>query len=161
MTSRQDAVDGVGIHVSVGPMLTPQNAVAMSILMRCQPAVAKVTGRRWIATVLRGISGIDRQLSALLDPSTPDAMDRMKVATAQRRVDALDKEAEAARATARRIENEALEAKTAAAEALRRLEASQVASRDADAAASRARLIVTLSEAKKMFDSPGASDGEH
>jgi hypothetical protein len=77
----------------------------------------------------------------------------MKVATAQRRADALDKEAEAARATAHRIEEEALAAKTVAAEALRRLEASRLASRAADEATSRARLIVTLGEAKETLDS--------
>ncbi len=72
--------------------------------------------------------------------------------TAQRRAGALDEEAEAARATAHRIENEALATKTIAAGVLRRLEASQLASRAADEAASRARLSLTVGETEETLD---------
>jgi hypothetical protein len=72
--------------------------------------------------------------------------------TAQRRAGALDKEAEAAHAVAHRIEKEALATKTIAAGALRRLEASQLASHAADEAACRARLSLTLGEIEETLD---------
>ena len=72
--------------------------------------------------------------------------------TAQRRACALDKEAEAAHAVAHRIEKLALATKTFAAGALRRLEASQLASRAADEAACRARLSLTLGEIEEKLD---------
>jgi hypothetical protein len=89
----------------------------------------------------------------LLDTVGCPTQDRqMKVATAQRRADALDEQAEAARATAHRIQEESLATKTVAVGALRRLGASQLASRAGDEAASRTRLIVTLGEAEEAFD---------
>jgi transcriptional regulator with XRE-family HTH domain len=95
------------------------------------------------------------QLSALLDPGTPDAVERLEVATAQRRADALGKEAEIARETARHAEREAQDAKNAAAEALLKLEASQRASREADAAADKASMVVMIDGIKKRLNSRG------
>lgn len=76
---------------------------------------------------------------------------RWTTRTAQRRVGEMDKEAEAAHAVAHRIEKEALATKPIAAGALRRLEASQLASRAADEAACRARLSLTLGEIEEAL----------